>query len=108
MSPRRLNRTRVRCRGRRAGGPNSPSGDGEAVLARSGESGGTHAPVGFEPRGLGVVETRTRAEGVHIRMTKEEHAMLKAIAKDKGFSISDVVRQYVRREHAKLVKRGEA
>jgi hypothetical protein len=93
----------VRYRGWRAGGPNSPSGDGEAVLARSGESGGTLAPVGFEPRGLGVVETRTKATA--IRFSDEELEMLKAIAQAKGLTQSDVLRQYIRREYERLASK---
>jgi hypothetical protein len=40
-------------------------------------------------------------------MSEEEIAMLKAIAEAKGLNVSDVVRQYVRREHDKLVKQGK-
>jgi hypothetical protein len=50
----------------------------------------------------------TREKAVTIRMSEDEVAMLRVVAETKGLSISDVVRQYVRREHDKLVKRGEA
>ncbi len=53
------------------------------------------------------VENRKRDTAVTIRMSEEEHAMLKAIAEAKGLSVSDVVRQYVRREHEKLGKRAK-
>ncbi len=41
-------------------------------------------------------------------MTKDEIAWLKAIAEAKGLTISDVVRQYIRREHEKLAKKSPA
>jgi predicted transcriptional regulator len=61
----------------------------------------------MESRALGIVETRSRSSAVTIRMSDEEVAMLKAIAEAKGLSVSDVLRQYVRREHEKLAKQGK-
>jgi hypothetical protein len=49
-----------------------------------------------------------REKAVTIRMSEDEVSMLRAVADAKGLSVSDVVRQFVRREHAKLSKRGEA
>jgi uncharacterized protein (DUF1778 family) len=48
-----------------------------------------------------------REKAVTIRMSEDEAAMLRAVAEAKGLSISDVIRQYVRREHDKLVQRGK-
>jgi hypothetical protein len=49
-------------------------------------------------------EVRARASAVTIRMSEEEIEMLRAVAEAKGLSISDTVRQHVRREHEKLTK----
>lgn len=46
-----------------------------------------------------------RDTAVTIRMSDEEKRMLTAVADAKGVSISDVVRQGIRSEYAKLAKK---
>jgi predicted transcriptional regulator len=46
-----------------------------------------------------------RDTAVTIRMSDEEKRMLNAVAEAKGLSISDVVRQAIRAEHAKLQRK---
>lgn len=46
-----------------------------------------------------------RDTAVTIRMSDEEKRMLNAVADAKGVSISDVVRQAIRAEHAKLERK---
>lgn len=46
-----------------------------------------------------------RDTAVTIRMSAEEKQMLTAVAEAKGVSISDVVRQSIRAEHAKLQRK---
>jgi hypothetical protein len=38
---------------------------------------------------------------VNVRMTDDEAEMLKALAEREGLSASDIVRQYIRKAHAK-------
>ena len=46
-----------------------------------------------------------RDTAVTIRMSAEEKRMLDAVAEAKGLSISDVVRQAIRAEHAKVQRK---
>ena len=45
---------------------------------------------------------RKRDAAVTIRMTPDEVAMLRDIAEWIGLSQSDIIRQYIRREHERL------
>jgi predicted DNA-binding protein len=44
---------------------------------------------------------RTRERAVTIRVTDEEAEMLWALAKSQGLTASDILRQYIRKAHAK-------
>jgi uncharacterized protein (DUF1778 family) len=43
---------------------------------------------------------RTRTRALNIRVTDDEDRMVKALAEHQGMSISDVIRQYIRRAFA--------
>jgi predicted HicB family RNase H-like nuclease len=43
---------------------------------------------------------RQRTGTLNIRVNDDEHRMLRAIAKHQGLSVSDVIRQYIRRAFA--------
>jgi uncharacterized protein (DUF1778 family) len=43
---------------------------------------------------------RVRTKAINVRVTDDEDRMLKALAEHQGLSISDVVRQYIRRAFA--------
>jgi predicted HicB family RNase H-like nuclease len=53
-----------------------------------------------------MAQNREKTVNLNVRMSPEEAEQLKAIAKDKGLSISDVIRQYIRATYKKLVARG--
>jgi uncharacterized protein (DUF1778 family) len=41
-----------------------------------------------------------RTKAINVRVTDDEDRMLKALAEHQGMSISDVIRQYIRRAFA--------
>jgi uncharacterized protein (DUF1778 family) len=43
---------------------------------------------------------RVRTRAINVRVTDDEDRMLKALAEHSGLSISDVIRQYIRRAFA--------
>jgi uncharacterized protein (DUF1778 family) len=46
---------------------------------------------------------RQRTLNLNVRITEEEAEMLRALAKRRGLSASDIVRQYIRSAHAKEI-----
>lgn len=49
--------------------------------------------------------TLTRNRTLHVKLTDDEHRMLEELAARRGLNVSDLLRQYIRVEHAGL---GEA
>jgi len=49
--------------------------------------------------------TLNRNRTLHVKVTDDEHRMLEELAARRGLTASDLIRQYIRAEHAEL---GEA
>lgn len=47
-----------------------------------------------------MAEMVERTKMLNVRVTEDEAAMLKDLAEHQGLNASDVVRQWIRREHA--------
>jgi uncharacterized protein (DUF1778 family) len=41
---------------------------------------------------------------ITLRLTADEHTMLHAVADHEGLSASDLLRRYIRKSHAKVIK----
>ncbi len=50
---------------------------------------------------------KKRPLNLKVMVSKTEHQMLRALASKDGLSSAGVVRQLIRREHARAYKRGE-